>query len=434
MFFIIVSQDKCYESLERLISSVKDDKSSFHIEVQEPPHKLTIEIEITSEGVVLKELAEQEVNQLYQDIKEHIKILNFQFQRIQAKKDTCIEQLKNLRSVFLAHYLKNHDLYVFLQNHSSYQKLFAEFDKKFAHFNTPKLQKALENLFLEKNDTNLANYLSQLKNMGLLQLLAQELPEFMTLKEAWDNYIASLQETTYKDDTMCRAFIKTNVEYFIKKFPDNFASYSAIMTKGSLIIPNGVLADLKTRETLFSLAKAIAFNDSRLDSAIDALNIIEPVFCNEEGPQLLLRRLKEIGENSDLSLSEKKTSAKKLINNFLPKITSNKAILKLSEIIEQKHTSFAYLREEQAWWRFNGHGNTKTWSTILSQIKAQIDKNVARCADETLSRDEYSKFSKIMNEHRGRGFGSVTHSRLYWQLNEWPADQEEFHVVRKGFN
>jgi len=51
-------------------------------------------------------------------------------------------------------------------------------------------------------------------------------------------------------------------------------------------------------------------------------------------------------------------------------------------------------------------------------IKSQIDANVDRCKDEKYTTEEYETFLKIMNEHRGRGFGSVSHSKMYEQIDK----------------
>ena len=109
---------------------------------------------------------------------------------------------------------------------------------------------------------------------------------------------------------------------------------------------------------------------------------------------------------------------------ILPKISSNKSLLKLVALIEGKHKDYAYLREEQAQWRFNQYGNTRTWSTIIGRIKEQLDCNVAlegkkqEEEKESYTGEEYKTFLKIMDEHRGRGFGSVSHSKLYEHFSE----------------
>ncbi|KTD21545.1 pentapeptide repeat-containing protein [Legionella israelensis] len=142
------------------------------------------------------------------------------------------------------------------------------------------------------------------------------------------------------------------------------------------------------------------------------------------GADIILSQLKAIGQAKDLNLAQKKAEAKNCINFILPKINSNKTLLKLVELIEGKHRDFAYLREEQALWRFNQYGNTKTWSTIIGQIKDQLDKNVTEESKkpeesrETYSGEDYKTFLKIMDEHRGRGFGPVTHSKFYEHLTE----------------
>lgn len=133
-------------------------------------------------------------------------------------------------------------------------------------------------------------------------------------------------------------------------------------------------------------------------------------------------------KDKDLPLAQKKAEAKKIIEGLLPKITSNKELLQLSELIKQKHTSYDYLREEQSWWRFQSHGNTTTWSAIIGDIKKRMDENTAGCENETYSKDEYKQFLTIMNEHRGRGFGSVTHSKMYRQMDEIPADEEQIQI------
>ncbi|WED41827.1 hypothetical protein [Legionella cardiaca] len=156
----------------------------------------------------------------------------------------------------------------------------------------------------------------------------------------------------------------------------------------------------------------------------------EKVDYNKYGSDILLQRLQSIEASPNLNLVQKKAEAKKAVDSILPHITSNKAMLKLCEIIEHKHTTYAYLRQERSWWRLSSHGNTNTWSTILGKIKDQMDANVETCKEETYTPEEYEKFLRIMNEHRGRGFGSVTHSKLYSQIDEVES-QSEIHITKK---
>lgn len=142
------------------------------------------------------------------------------------------------------------------------------------------------------------------------------------------------------------------------------------------------------------------------------------------GADIILSQLKAIGQATDLNRAQQKAEAKQCINLILPKISSNKSLLKLVALIEGKHKDYAYLREEQAQWRFNQYGNTRTWSTIIGQIKEQLDCNVAlegkkqEEEKECYTGEEYKTFLKIMDEHRGRGFGSVSHSKLYEHFSE----------------
>lgn len=158
---------------------------------------------------------------------------------------------------------------------------------------------------------------------------------------------------------------------------------------------------------------------------------------NEYGADIILSQLKAIGKATDLNTAQQKAKAKECINLILPKINSNKSLLKLVELIEGKHKDFAYLREEQAMWRFNQYGNTKTWSTIIGQIKGQFDRNVDAESKkkpedrETYTGEEYKSFLKIMDEHRGRGFGTVSHSKLYEHFSEQELNDKDSISISK---
>lgn len=153
---------------------------------------------------------------------------------------------------------------------------------------------------------------------------------------------------------------------------------------------------------------------------------------NKYGVDIILSQLKGIGQSDKLSLPQKKAEAKKVISDLLPKITSNKGLIPLVEIINRKHSDYAYLREEQARWRLNRHGNTATWSIIIAAIKTRLDDNVDLCKKETYSSEEFQSFSKIMNEHRGRGLGPVTHSKLYKQISEHgETELESITIIKK---
>ncbi|STX50185.1 Serine/threonine-protein kinase B [Legionella busanensis] len=143
---------------------------------------------------------------------------------------------------------------------------------------------------------------------------------------------------------------------------------------------------------------------------------------NKYGPDIIFSQLDAIGEAHDLNLAQKKAHARECLNKIIPKISSNKTLLKLITLINEKNGKYAYLREEQAWWRFNNYGNTKTWSTIMSLLKKQFDANVL--GETTLNRedrDSYSQeelhtFLKVLAEHHGRGFGTVSHTQVPYYL------------------
>jgi hypothetical protein len=159
------------------------------------------------------------------------------------------------------------------------------------------------------------------------------------------------------------------------------------------------------------------------DKPLNQAPIQTPVKESAEG---LLAKLKEIGEKPDLNLVQKKGQAVAIVAEIVSKIESNKELLKLSKLISQKNSpAFAYLREERDFWRFNKYGNTNTWNILLGKIKTQMDANVELCSEEKYSQEEYKQFMTIMNEHRGRGFGPVTHSKLYRQLNDIPESEIE---------
>ncbi|CDZ79275.1 Type III effector pipB2 [Legionella massiliensis] len=151
---------------------------------------------------------------------------------------------------------------------------------------------------------------------------------------------------------------------------------------------------------------------------------------NLYGTDILLANLKAIGNNNELSLPQKKAAAKEWVDFITQKISSNKSMLKLVDIIDKKHSDYAYLREEQAFWRFNSHGNTTTWHTVLGYIKDKMDKNVSTCGEENYSADEYQTFLRIMSEHRGRGLGSVTHASLYEQRSS-AEEAELIHITKR---
>ena len=172
-------------------------------------------------------------------------------------------------------------------------------------------------------------------------------------------------------------------------------------------------------------------NKTIYDAIISKETKLDETFWNTFGADMLLKKLKDLGEqykdvkaNGSVSAEvwtnpeSMKIEAKELVDLILPNITSNKELLKLVAIIEGKDGDFAFLRKERHWWRFHEYGDTATWSTILGKIKTQLDENVERCKDEEYTKEEYEVFLKIMNEHRGRGFGSVTHSKMYEQIEE----------------
>ena len=158
---------------------------------------------------------------------------------------------------------------------------------------------------------------------------------------------------------------------------------------------------------------------------------ITPINWNKQGTEYLLNTLQAIGNKPDLNLAQKKKQAKDAVMEILPKITSNKELLKLSALILHKNSpDYAYLREEQAFWRLNKLGNTNTWNNILGALKTQMDDNVEKPSKEKYTKAEYAQFMTIMNEHRGRGFGPVTHSKLYKQLNEIPEGEKEITITK----
>lgn len=59
-----------------------------------------------------------------------------------------------------------------------------------------------------------------------------------------------------------------------------------------------------------------------------------------------------------------------------------------------------------------------------------MDTNVSSSKEETYSAAEYQTFLRIMSEHRGRGFGSVTHATLYEQENS-DEQAESMRIVKR---
>ena len=156
---------------------------------------------------------------------------------------------------------------------------------------------------------------------------------------------------------------------------------------------------------------------------------------NQEGAKVILEKLEAIGKDANLSLAEKKQKARETVVDYLPHINSNHELLKLSELIEKKKSpAYAYLRQEQDVWRLNKHGNTNTWNAILGAMKKRMDHNVDHGSkDEHYTKEEYEQFMTIMNEHRGRGLGSVTHSKLYKQLEEISEDERQsINITKKS--
>ncbi|KTD20069.1 glycosyltransferase [Legionella lansingensis] len=134
---------------------------------------------------------------------------------------------------------------------------------------------------------------------------------------------------------------------------------------------------------------------------------------NKYRTDILLRQLAYIGR-SPISITAKKEEAKALVNRLLPRITDVNALVEMKVLIEEKGGDYAYLREERGFYGFfQTHGNTNTWKSILSQIKSSIDQQIKTPnikSPNSLDKEKFSSFKKIMNEHTGRGFGAVTHA------------------------
>ncbi|HHF7368557.1 TPA: hypothetical protein ACPSKY_003721 [Legionella bozemanae] len=139
---------------------------------------------------------------------------------------------------------------------------------------------------------------------------------------------------------------------------------------------------------------------------------------NKDGEKILLKLLTAIGKRNEGILA-RKTTATHYFNLILGKMTDNHEVIKLVKLIDEKESdNFKYLREERSRWRFHTHGETKTWSSMIGAIKTRLDTNVEKNPNEKYTKKEYGDFMKIMNEHRGRGFGPVTHSKFYDQLED----------------
>ncbi|MGM9453825.1 hypothetical protein ACTAZI_10875 [Legionella bozemanae] len=151
---------------------------------------------------------------------------------------------------------------------------------------------------------------------------------------------------------------------------------------------------------------------------------------NKDGEKILLKLLAAIGKRNEGILA-RKTTATHYFNLILGKMTDNHEVIKLVKLIDEKESdNFKYLREERSRWRFHTHGETKTWSSMIGAIKNRLDINVEKTPEAKYTREEYGDFMKIMNEHRGRGFGPVTHSKFYDQLEDLDANQKSVTIKK----
>jgi hypothetical protein len=119
----------------------------------------------------------------------------------------------------------------------------------------------------------------------------------------------------------------------------------------------------------------------------------------------ILAILREIG-SLDISLPEKKTRAKEVMNLMLPAITDLSELLKFKALVDTKHhgaeNPYGYIREERHTFRAK-YGNTETWNHILGAIQLKLQEKASE--NTPITDAQYREYYDIMKTRRSHTYG-----------------------------